>query len=62
MDAPRLTPAMRVALADLRLDDLIVIYPGDRAYPLAERVTAIPLSAIGDALRSFSAANTRRND
>ena len=40
MDAPRLTPAMRVALADLRLDDLIVIYPGDRAYPLAERVTS----------------------
>ena len=62
VDVPRLTPAMRVALADLRLDDLIVIYPGDRTYPLAERVRAIPLGAIGDALHSLGAANTGRND
>jgi predicted AAA+ superfamily ATPase len=62
VDAPRLTPAMRVALADLRLDDLIVIYPGDRAYPLAERVRAIPLGAIGDMLGSLGASNTGRND
>ena len=62
VDAPRLTPAMRVALADLRLDDLIVIYPGDRAYPLAERVRVIPLGAIGDTLGSLGASNTGRND
>ena len=62
VDVPRLTPAMRVALADLRLDDLIVIYPGDRAYPLAERVRVIPLGAIGDTLGSLGASNTGRND
>ena len=27
-----------------------VIYPGDRAYPLAERVKVTPVAAIGDAL------------
>jgi len=45
-DAPRLTPSMRSALVDLRLDHLMVIYPGDRAYPLDDRVTVIPLTKI----------------
>jgi hypothetical protein len=45
MDAPRLTPSMRVALEDLALDRLVVLYPGERRYPLAERVEAVPLAA-----------------
>ena len=36
VDAPTLTPSMRIALDDLKLDRLIVIYPGDRRYGLAE--------------------------
>jgi len=47
-DAPRLTPSMRAALADLRLDRLLVFYPGDRPYPLAERVHVLPLSRLAD--------------
>ena len=47
VDAPRLTPSMRSAIGDLQLDALIVIYPGDRAYPLADKVTAVPLSNLG---------------
>lgn len=46
VDAPRLTPSMQAALEDLQLEHLAVIYPGDRPYPLAERVTAIPLEAL----------------
>jgi len=46
MDAPRLTASMQIALADLALDHLTVIYPGDRPYPLADRVTVAPLAAI----------------
>ena len=46
VDAPRLTPSMRIALQDLRLDHLIVIYPGDRQYPLADHITAVPLDAL----------------
>src|SRR6266481_3423672 len=38
MDAPTLTPSMRIALNDLKLDRLVVVYPGERRYPLAERV------------------------
>ena len=44
VDAPRLTPSMRIALEDLGLDHLIVIYPGTRAYPLSDRVTVLPLA------------------
>lgn len=47
-DAPALTRSMHVALQDLRLDHLWVIYPGSEAYPLHERVTAIPLDEVKD--------------
>jgi uncharacterized protein len=48
-DAPVLTPSMRSALADLGLDRLIVIYPGERRYRLAPRVTAVPVTELAPA-------------
>ena len=42
-DAPRLTPSMKIALEDLSLDQLTVIYPGHVAYPLADKVQVIGL-------------------
>lgn len=45
-DAPRLTPSMRIAKADLKLDRLFVVYPGDTRYPLAPGVEALPFSAL----------------
>lgn len=41
-DAPALTPSIRIAMADLRLHRLIVIYPGKARYRLSARVAAIP--------------------
>ena len=46
MDAPRLTASMHTALTDLELDQLLVVYPGDRLYPLAEHVTVVPLARL----------------
>ena len=46
VDAPRLTASMKTALEDLQLDHLTVIYPGSRAYSLADRVTVAPLEAL----------------
>jgi predicted AAA+ superfamily ATPase len=43
-DAPTLTPSMRIALADLKLDELVVVYPGATRYPLAKKVTVVPLA------------------
>lgn len=45
-DAPRTTKSMRVALADLGLEHLWVVYPGSLEYPLGERITALPLSSV----------------
>ena len=48
-DAPRLTPSMRIALADLGLAHLVVIYPGDTRYPISDRVTAVPVAELAGA-------------
>jgi predicted AAA+ superfamily ATPase len=46
MDAPTLTASMRIALTDLKLDQLTVVYPGAKSYELGPRVKVIPVSAI----------------
>lgn len=45
-DAPRLTPSMRAAVHDLRLEQLVVLYPGSTGYALTERVAVQPLEAV----------------
>ncbi|MDP2839377.1 MAG: ATP-binding protein [Syntrophales bacterium] len=45
-DAPRMTPSMRIAMTDLKLERLIVIYPGERRYALTEKVDVLPLSVV----------------
>jgi uncharacterized protein len=52
-DAPRLTPSMRAALHDLRLEQLVVLYPGATRYPLADRVTVLPLEEVASGLASL---------
>jgi hypothetical protein len=42
-DAPTLTPSMRTALSDLKLEHLTVLYPGEQTYSLGRRVTVVPL-------------------
>ena len=45
-DAPRMTSSIRIALTDLKLDRVIVVYPGDRRFSLADQVEAMPLKDI----------------
>lgn len=45
---PVLTPSMRIALDDLKLEQLVVLYPGKTHYTLAERVKVAPLSVLGE--------------
>jgi len=49
-DAPTLTPSMRVAMTDLKLDELYVVYPGEKRYPLADKVTVVPLAEFAGAV------------
>lgn len=46
MDAPRSTKSMHQAIEDLQLDHLWVLYPGNRTYPIAHNITAIPLTEL----------------
>jgi predicted AAA+ superfamily ATPase len=43
-DAPRLTRSMHIACEDLKLKELLVVYPGSREYSLAEGIRAVPLA------------------
>jgi predicted AAA+ superfamily ATPase len=42
-DAPTMTKSMHVALEDLALEELYVIYPGSKGYRLHEKVRVLPL-------------------
>ena len=48
VDGPRLTPSMRTALEDLELDRIFVIYPGKLSFPIADQVTALSISVLGE--------------
>jgi predicted AAA+ superfamily ATPase len=52
-DAPRLTPSMRIALEDLQLEQIAVVYPGSRPYSLGERVRVVPLEAVLDGMNGL---------
>jgi hypothetical protein len=47
-DAPGTTKSMRVALADLALERLFVVYPGGRRFDFDDKITALPLGQLKD--------------
>jgi predicted AAA+ superfamily ATPase len=51
LDAPRLTPSMKIAFHDLRLERILVIYPGTQRYKIADRIEVVPFEEVirGDA-------------
>jgi hypothetical protein len=44
---------MRIALEDLKLKQIAVVYPGTRRYSLAERVHAVPVEALKDGTKGL---------
>ena len=46
-DAPGTTRSIRVALEDLGLEHLWVVYPGDEGYVLDDRISVLPVAQIG---------------
>lgn len=45
-EAPKVTKSMRIALNDLNLHHLWIIYPGQEAYPVDKKITVWPLRDI----------------
>ena len=60
-DTHRVRTALRrgrvVALSDLKLDRIAVVYPGDRSYGLADHIDVVPImeltASAGDAAGIF---------
>jgi hypothetical protein len=52
-DAPALTKSMHIALQDLKLARLFVVYPGRESYPMAERVEAVSIQHLPEKLASL---------
>ncbi len=45
-DAPGMTPSIRIARDDLKLEAVAVIYPGSKRFSIAQGVEAVPLSDV----------------
>jgi uncharacterized protein len=45
-DAPKVTRSMEIALRDLRLDALTVVYPGEKEYVLGPKISVTPLASV----------------
>ncbi len=43
-DAPGTTRAIRVAINDLQLSHLWIVYPGSESYALADNISVLPVS------------------
>jgi uncharacterized protein len=46
-DAPTITKSTRIAMQDLELERLWVIYPGQTGYPMDEKIERVSLSQLG---------------
>jgi len=45
-DAPTMTPSIHIALEDLKLARVAVIYPGKKRYSLHKKVEVVPFDEI----------------
>lgn len=55
-DAPTMTPSMRIALEDLKLERIVVIYPGNKRYSLHKKVEVMPFSEITGGMKGLFGA------
>ena len=53
-DTPRLTRSIVIAMEDLGLERVAVVYPGVKRFPLSEQVEAVPLAVMGGRGSVFS--------
>ncbi len=47
-EAPKITNSMRIALQDLNLDYLWVVYPGEHRYPVHQKISVLPITQVNE--------------
>ncbi len=45
-ETPKTTKSMHSAIADLSLDHLYIVHPGEHAFPISDKISATPLQSI----------------
>ena len=53
VDAPRLTPSMRIANESLNLEQIAIVYPGTKRYSLGDNIAAVPLNSVTDGIKGL---------
>jgi hypothetical protein len=53
MDAPRMTPSMRIARKELNLEHIAVVYPGKKRYAMGSVIAAVPLNAVSEGMKGL---------
>ncbi len=56
-DAPRLTRSIRIAVEDLGLERVVVVYPGNKRYRLSDKVEVVPVTQLSEAGGLFAAGS-----
>jgi len=59
-EAPKMTKSMQVALSDLYLEHLWVVYPGNDTYPVDPKITVLPLSDLKETVAASLNADSPR--
>ncbi len=54
-DAPAMTSSMRIALEDLKLERIAVIYPGEKRYQLHKKITVVPFRDVTGGMKGMFA-------
>ncbi|MDP8253925.1 MAG: ATP-binding protein [Candidatus Kaelpia aquatica] len=52
-DAPTITPSMKNALEDLKLERIAVIYPGEKRYSIHSQINVVPFNEILGGMKSI---------
>lgn len=52
-DAPTMTPSMRIALEDLKLEQIVVVYPGERRYSVHKKIDVVPFETITGGMKEI---------
>ncbi|MCK5271966.1 MAG: ATP-binding protein [Sedimentisphaerales bacterium] len=47
-EAPDKTKSMSIAIDSLKLHKLLIVYPGEEAWPISEKITACPIMKVND--------------
>jgi len=44
-DEPRITPSMKIAIEDLKLDHLTIVYPGEKSYDFSDKISVVGIQS-----------------